>query len=61
MKMTDRELVAIIDDAESNDIANSGSYNSNNEDYLKYYQAEPFGDETEGRSPVVGTEVRDLV
>lgn len=61
MKMTDRELVAIIDDAESNDIANSGSYNSNNEDYLKYYQAEPFGDETEGRSSVVSTEVRDLV
>jgi hypothetical protein len=61
MKMTDRELVAIIDDAESNDIANSGSYNSNNEEYLKYYQAEPFGDEVDGRSSVISTEVRDLI
>ena len=60
-KMTERELVAIIDEAERDGLTNSGTFLRDQEKYLEYYQGQPFGDEVEGRSRVVSTDVRDLV
>lgn len=60
-QMTERELVALIDDAERDGLTSSGSFISDQEEYLKYYQCDPFGDEVEGRSRVVSTDVMDLV
>lgn len=60
-KKTERELVTIIDQAEANGITNSGSFLADQEEYLEYYQRQPFGDEIDGRSQVVSTDVLDLV
>ena len=59
--MTERELVALVDEAERNSLVNSGELLTDNEDYLKFYNAELFGNEVEGQSKVVSTDVRDLV
>lgn len=60
-EMTDRELVALINEAERDSITHSGSFNADNEKLFDYYMGEPFGDELEGRSQVVSTDVADLV
>ena len=60
-RMTERELCALVDEAERNSAVNSGSYYDDNEKYLKYYQGMPFGNEVEGESSVISTDVRDLV
>ena len=60
-QMSERELVALIDEVERDGLTNSGTFTSDQEDYLKYYQGEPFGDEVEGRSSVISTDVMDLV
>lgn len=60
-KMTERELAAHIDAAERQSVTESGDFYTDNEEYLQYYQADPFGDEVEGRSQVISTDVRDLV
>jgi hypothetical protein len=60
-KMTDKELCAVADYLVENSITESGTFNSDNEEYLKYYKGDPFGDEVDGRSKVVSTDVRDLV
>lgn len=60
-KMTERELTAHIDQAERNSITESGSFTQMNEGYLKRYKAELYGDEVDGKSKVVSTDVRDLV
>lgn len=59
--MNDRELSAIIDDAERESVVNSGELNELNEKALKYYKKEPFGDEIEGRSQFVSGDVFDIV
>lgn len=60
-KMTERELGAHIEAAERNSVTESGDFYGDNELYLKYYRADLFGDEVEGQSQVVSTDVRDLV
>jgi hypothetical protein len=60
-KMTERELCALIAEAEGNSVINSGDMLTDNEKYLQYYNAELFGDEVEGQSAVISTDVRDLV
>lgn len=61
MKMNERELAAAIDDADRNSVTESGDFYDDNEKYLKYYLGDPFGDEVEGRSQVISTDVQDLV
>lgn len=60
-EMTDRELASLIDEAERDSVTHSGSFNSDNEKQFDYYMGEPFGDELEGRSQVVSTDMADLV
>lgn len=60
-KMTERELSALVSYMVKDSITESGEYIGNQEQYLKYYNAEAFGDEVEGRSKVVSTDVMDLV
>lgn len=60
-RMTERELAAHIETAERDSVTESGDFYTDNEDYLQYYLAEPFGDEVEGQSQVISTDVRDLV
>lgn len=60
-KMTDSELCTLTDYMVRNSVTESGTFNSDNETYLKYYNADPFGNEVQGRSKVVSTDTRDLV
>jgi len=59
--MTERELAALIDQAERDSVTESGDFNSYNETLFQYYQSEPFGDEIEGQSQVVTSDVADIV
>ena len=61
-KMTDDELASQL----SNEIESaSGNFNtelsSQREESMKYYLGEPFGNEIEGRSQIVTTDVRDTI
>lgn len=60
-KMTDSELCTLTDYMVSNSVTESGTFNDDNEEYLKYYNAGLFGNEVKGRSKVVSTDTRDLV
>ena len=60
-KMTDSTLAALLDDAASDSIFSSGTMNKLNERLYDYYNSELFGDEEEGRSSVVSTDVADTV
>ena len=42
-RMNERELCALIDEAERDGLTNSGSFTSDQEDYLKYYQIHNIG------------------
>lgn len=59
--MTDRELSALIDEADRSSISRSGTFNEDNKKFFKYYNSEPFGDELEGRSQVVTSDCADIV
>lgn len=61
MKMTEAELASVTDYMVRNSVTESGTFNDDNETYLNYYKGELFGDELDGRSKVVSTDVRDLV
>lgn len=60
-KMTEQELVTLTDHMVENSVTESGSFNSDNEQYLKYYNGDPFGNEVAGRSKVISTDTRDMV
>lgn len=60
-RMTEGELCTVADYMVKNSITESGSFNGDNEKYLKYYKAEKFGNEIDGRSKVVSTDTRDMV
>ena len=59
--MIDSELLARVNEAESNAVRYSGEWMALNEKYLSYYYRKPFGDEVYGRSQVVTSEVADTV
>ena len=60
-KMDERQLATVVDFMVENSVTDSGSLLTDNEEYLKRYKAEAYGDEVEGRSRVVSTDTRDLV
>ncbi len=60
-KMTEQELVTLTDHMVNNSVTESGTFNSDNENYLKYYNGDPFGNEVNGRSKVISTDTRDMV
>lgn len=61
-KMTEDELLGIVDNEERAALGYlTGELAQQREKALKYYLAEPFGNEVEGRSQVVDTTVADTV
>ncbi len=60
-KMTEDELAAEIYDDISQCIPLSSEVSSERTKALEYYLAEPFGNEKDGRSQVVTTDVADTV
>jgi hypothetical protein len=60
-KMTESELCTLTDHMVNNSVTESGTFNKDNENYLKYYNGDPFGNEVNGRSKVISTDTRDMV
>jgi hypothetical protein len=60
--MSDEELIALVEQEERNCIsATSGVLAEQRREALQYYHGQPYGNEIEGRSQVVTTEVKDAV
>lgn len=60
--MTENELIALIESEERNSIgADSGLLSDQRRKALQYYYGQPYGNEVEGRSQVVTSEVFDAV
>ena len=60
-KMTDSELLAIVDNAETDARNHNGTYTKINERVLKDYLQRPYGDEVKGKSQVISPDVQDVV
>src|ERR1043165_5045318 len=59
--MKKSDLVEVLNAMLSDSINEGGSFMDANEELLSYYLGEPFGDEIEGQSQVVSTDVQDVV
>lgn len=59
--MNEKELCQIVDSMEINSIGRQDTFATENQEAFKYFMGEPFGDEEEGRSKVVSTDVADVV
>jgi hypothetical protein len=60
-KMKDNELSAIVDILVKDSVSYNSEFMRDNEEYLKRYNREPYGDEEEGFSKVIASDVRDTV
>lgn len=60
-KMKDSELEAILDAEISDSVSYNSEFMEANENYLKRYYQEPYGDEEAGFSQVIASDVRDTV
>ena len=59
--MSETEFLAIINAEEENAVAYNGEFMRENEKFLEYYFANPFGDERTDQSSVISTDVADVV
>lgn len=59
--MPEHELLALVNEAERDALVYSGDFIKENQELLEYYLQEPFGDEVEGQSQVISSDVQDLV
>lgn len=60
--MTESELIALIEHEEANCVSSSsGALAEQRREAMQYYYGQPYGNEVEGRSQVVTTEVKDAV
>jgi len=60
-EMSQNELKAIVNDAKTDVVKDQGDFIKQNEKFLRYYMGEPFGNEVEGESSVISTDVADVV
>ena len=60
-KMSDNELIALVGAAENESVVFNGEFMAENEKFLNYYLANPFGDERSDQSSVISTDVFDVV
>ena len=60
-KMSESELLAAVNEAERDAVRYSAEYMKENEDLLNQYNGEPYGDEQDGQSQVVTSDVQDTV
>ena len=61
IKMTEGEYLSVLRSYEAAAVQNNNEINRENEDLLKRYRADPYGDEQPERSSVVSTDVADVV
>lgn len=59
--LTEHELVALVNQAKSNSVSENTDYSSVNEKLLNQYLSKPYGDEVDGQSQVVTTDISDVV
>ena len=59
--MNDIELGAIVNSLEADSVSYNSEFMSQNEEYLRRYNQEPYGDEEDGYSKVIASDVFDLV
>jgi hypothetical protein len=60
--MTEDDLLALVEKEEANCISStSGALAEQRREAMQYYNGQPYGNEVEGRSQVVTTEVKDAV
>ncbi len=60
-KMTDSELVAIINAAREDTVNYSGEFMADQEKWLKGYKRDLYGDEVDGQSQVVTSDIQDVI
>ncbi|MBL4891470.1 MAG: hypothetical protein JKX91_06545 [Rhizobiaceae bacterium] len=60
-EMKERELLAMVNAAKDDAVKNQGEFMRQNEDFLKRYLGDLYGDEMEGQSQVVSSDVADVV
>jgi len=60
-KMSDSELLALVNEAERDAVRYSAEFMEENEDLQQRYNGEPYGDEQDGQSQVVTSDVQDTV
>lgn len=60
-EMSENDLLSLVSQAEADAAEFNGSFSKDNERLLKDYFGEPYGDEVEGQSQVVSTDVADVV
>src|SRR3990167_252005 len=60
-KMNDHDLLKIVQSAEMDAVNYNGVYMAMNREFLSRYLCLSYGDEEEGRSQVVATDVQDVV
>jgi len=60
-KMSENELLALVNEAERDAVRYSGEWMAENESYLNAYWREAYGDEVEGQSQVVTSDCADVV
>lgn len=60
-KMTDSELLAAVNEAERDAVRYSAEFMEENEDLQARYNGDPYGDEQDGQSQVVTSDVQDTV
>ena len=60
-KMKDLELLTIVNSMEMDAVTNQDAFITKNEELLRRYRGEPYGNEVDGRSSVVSGDVRDTV
>ena len=59
--MKDNELSAVVDNLIQDSVSYNSEFMDENEEYLKRYNQEPYGDEEDGFSSVIASDVRDTV
>lgn len=60
-RMPDTELLAILASAEEDAMIFNGEFSEENSKYLREYLGRPYGDEVDGQSTAVSTDIADVV
>ena len=59
--MSENDLLKVVSNLENNATSYNDEFMTENEELLRRYNGEPYGDEEEGKSSVLATDVNDTV
>jgi len=59
--MTEVQLLSLLNNAKEDAVVYSGNFTSEDEESFKYYMGERFGNEIDGKSSAISTDVADVV